>query len=366
MKRVNLIVAFAALALAPERPASAQPGLGSLTAVKFLRQQADVVALATMTGANPTSDGVVFQLQILRVLEGQAPSVVSAQFPAPPRVSPDSMVASEPTGSTGIWFLKGGGSAGYQVQPLYSGNIYLPGKLFLQIPGPAGEPPLGDVDQQLLAYLLRWYEALPNPAVQHDTWLLSSLSAAKPEYSLPLAGALIASPIAGQHIVGLAAALQAGSDDALKLLAAEINDLGSNPKLFRVLMALEMTNRPLGQASIPALQSLAAQHSMVPGLDKALAAALHLIGTKAVLPAMANLLDSQDPLAQVRATGFFGSFALFADADGNIPGSGVVGPYATSATRQFTPRSADSPQATAAAVQFWKVWWSENRSRFGM
>jgi hypothetical protein len=88
-----------------------------------------------------------------------------------------------------------------------------------------------------------------------------------------------------------------------------------------------------------ALQRLIALHAGVPGLDVATAAALRKIGTKAVAPAMAQLLESGDPQAQLAAASFFGTYSLLADANGDFPDSGPVGTFTTAETKQFTFRT---------------------------
>ena len=96
------------------------------------------------------------------------------------------------------------------------------------------------------------------------------------------------------------------------------------------------------------------------GVDVAAAAALAKIRTKEVLPAMAELLDSKDPQAQLRAASFFGLFTLFADKHGNMPEGGPRGPFCTPQTRAYMPRR-DSTLTPAEYAEFWKGWWSDNQ-----
>ena len=52
---------------------------------------------------------------------------------------------------------------------------------------------------------------------------------------------------------------------------------------------------------------------------------------------MAELLDSRDPQAQLRAAWVFGYFTLFVDADCNI--GHEIGPWASEVTRRHMPRA---------------------------
>jgi hypothetical protein len=129
--------------------------------------------------------------------------------------------------------------------------------------------------------------------------------------------------------------------------------------------ALAVRYQPHGAASIPALKQIIDQHSAVPGIDAAAGSALSKIVVRQTLPVMAELLNSSDPTAQLRAASFFSLFTLFADSSGNVSGGGPMGPFATDQTRQYTPRanSGITPQQYSA---FWQQWWAQNHNVFGL
>ena len=82
------------------------------------------------------------------------------------------------------------------------------------------------------------------------------------------------------------------------------------------------------------------------------------------MPAIAILLDSKDTKAQLRGAAFLSYFSLFVDAQGNFPGTGVIGPFSTADTKQFTPRK-DAAITPPQYAGFWKLWWSQNWRKLG-
>jgi hypothetical protein len=127
--------------------------------------------------------------------------------------------------------------------------------------------------------------------------------------------------------------------------------------------------------AVAAFERLIGLHSDLPGFDRAVSTAFLDIGrattaadsplpTKAVLPGVVALLDSKDSDTQIRAASFLAFFTLFADANGDMLHTGVVGPWATESTRKFTPSNA-APMAATQYTAFWKTWWEQNRAKFG-
>jgi hypothetical protein len=101
----------------------------------------------------------------------------------------------------------------------------------------------------------------------------------------------------------LTAAIRLGSLDALSTVAQRTEELRSNPKWLRITDAIHNYFKPEGAAIAP-LQQIAALRSDIPGLDAAAGSALQKVGTKDVLPAMALMLDTHDPQAQLTAAAF--------------------------------------------------------------
>ncbi len=79
---------------------------------------------------------------------------------------------------------------------------------------------------------------------------------------------------------------------------------------------------------------------------------------------MALLLESNDPQAQLRASWFFGYFAIFTDKNGNISGTNMAGPYDSPSVHQQMP-SQNSTETPAQYAQFWKTWWAQNQASLG-
>jgi hypothetical protein len=339
--------------------------------VTELRKQADIVAVATLEAVDESQGIEVVQLRLIRILQGQ-PGSLSINAIVSPSQTPGLGRAAAPktglvprsvVGLSGVWFLKATANGGWEVVQLDSGTYQ---QIHTSLPVDNSlEVPSGSVDRQLLVYLVRWYQSLPDPPrIDQDFRLFGSLDQADPQDALFAITPLIGSLRLDHHGIGLATAIRLGSVDALSTVAREAEALRSNPRLSHITDAIGTYFKPQGAAAIVPLQQLAALHSDVPGLDAAVGSALQKIGTKEVLPAMALLLDSRDPQAQLRASWFFGYFAIFADKQGNISGTGMAGPFDSPTVHQRMPRR-DSVEAPLQYAQFWKVWWARNRGTFG-
>jgi hypothetical protein len=264
-------------------------------------------------------------------------------------------------GNTGVWFLKASDN-GWSVIQLDNG---LASPINTSIPFAAtAAAPSGTLNHQLLAYLVAWYQSLSTPTqIDQDFRLFGSVTA-DPEDGLSAISPLMNSPRLDQQAIGLATAIRVGSVGALTIFASELGNLGNNSKTFQIVDAVANYFKPQGTSAIAPLQQIAAAHSAISGLDAAVGSALQKIGTKDVLPAMAILLDSSDPQAQLRASWFFAYFTIFADKNGNIPGTGMVGPFDSPTTHNQMPRAA-SGETPAQYAQFWKGWWSQNSAKLG-
>ncbi len=212
------------------------------------------------------------------------------------------------------------------------------------------------------------YLSTPNPGTLRDI-MVASLNSEHLEDSLATAKVLLASDSPDHQILALWAMLRLAPDNALRLLAEKAPALQSH-RVFPILsFVLSTEYKPNGEASIAPLRQLAAAlRTSGVNFDVPVAAALRKIGTKAVVPAMVELLDSQDPTAQLHAARFLSEYALFADANGNIPASSgpgrVAGPWGTDVTQAHMP-SRDSIMTAQDYAAFWKRWWAENKTKLG-
>ena len=364
------IIATSALVYAKLYSATAAP-----IPVTFLRQQADVVAIATLQSVTDKVQTAIVQLNIVSVLQGQLTTLnITAQLPPPQGIrGSGAMLSQAAVGTSGIWFLKRD-SSGYEVLPLCDGP-YNPNDIFIPVQDSPQFAASGTLDQQLLAYQILAYRLLPHPTSRDDSRIMASLVSADPQDSLNALAPLVSSPVLNQHFMGIAAQIRLGSADGLSQLAGELESLRASPRFFLMIQVTESFPPQQTPSAVAALTRLISLHSDVPELDLAAATALIRIAktaaakpsgltVQAVLPAMVSLLDSKDLNAQMRAAGFLGYYTLFAEGDGNIRGSGIAGPFATADTRQFTPREEVTTTA-AQYAQFWKVWWSQNYSKLG-
>jgi hypothetical protein len=224
--------------------------------------------------------------------------------------------------------------------------------------------PQSTMVQQVLWYQAQWYLSLAKPGNGDDMRVFNSLGSAAPADFLFADSLLLNSGLPDQVAVGIEAGLQRNSDDAVSALATYIDVAKASAKFTRLLGAFDLFYHPKGEGALPALQYLLSQHLAIPGLDSALATALARSGSKNVLPSRAEMLDSQDPQAQLRAASFFCNFAMFGDANGNIPGTQSPGHFDSVGGRANTPKRS-SMETPAEYAQFWNAWWSTNRAALG-
>lgn len=362
MNRALIVVAFVLAGSMASRAATSLTALG---------KSSSIVAVGTLTAFEDEPNGqFTLTLSVASVLKGPAgtTTVVAELAPKEGSQGPYAIPASTRSslvGQTGLWFLSESAN-GYQVIPTQEGRSF-PEEIFLPLRGSrATAVPPGTLDQQLLQYLVGWYQSLPNPTVRDDMRCLDGLqSGSTREDALAAADSLIHSVVVSSQVVGLTAAISLGSDDAVAALSASLKEIGSSPKFYLVTGALSALYQPHGAASIPVLKGIIDQHSAAPGINAAAGAALAKIAVKQTLPAMAELLNSAGPTAQLRAASFFGLFTLFADSQGRVSGGGPMGPFATDDTRRYMP-SQDSGITPQQYALFWQNWWESNRARLGL
>lgn len=349
-------------------------GFGGPIPVGVVEQRADLIVVARIQSITDGASSETVQLEVLNVLKGEAPvlSMAVAVVSGPRPVNgtlPQSFI-----GTTGVWLLKNNLS-GYEVLPLYDGP-FSGSELFIPVlDADRAFVPTGTVGHQLLAYQLRWYQSLPGPSRSADEQFFPSLVYEQGRDSGEAITSLRSSMSLHIRVMGLAAAIRLGSPDAVSQVVDDLEALRPSPNFHLILSTIRAFPPQQPDAAIKALEKLIALHSDVAGLDDAASTALARIGNrgtvagaqvkmKAALPGMLLLLDSKDPKAQLRAARFFSYFAMFTDATGNVPGTGVTGPFATAERSQFDPTEGISA-SPAQYGQFWKEWCAKNRKQLG-
>ena len=332
-----------------------------------LLQQADVVAVGTLESIDDSRGSEFVRVQLTQVLWGQPGSlVVSALVPTAPSFGglgdmplTTGLVPRSVIGKSGLWFLKVS-DTGWQILPT---DVMAGRQLYVSLPiDPSLPQPAGNIDRQILTYLVRWYQTLPAPThLMDDGRVLADMAYLEADTEMAAANSLIASSRSDQHTFGLIAALRLGSVDALSMVAKETPSLAANPKLWQLTQMIASQMLPL-PASIPVLQQIIAMRGHVPGLDAAAGSALQQIGTKAALPALALLLDSDDPQAQLRASWVFNYIARVMEAHGDL--SRLEGSFNYLELRQNIP-TLTTPESIGAYAQQWKAWWADHRAALG-
>jgi hypothetical protein len=341
--------------------------------IETLAQHANIVVLASVASLLPNQPaGPSIQLNVERWIKGQTGmSNIIASVPVIAQAPPDVSTGVFEVVQRGIWFATSSASGtAYQLLPMVSGNIVPNQDHFLPVSTSLPAPdPTSTINQQLLSYLVGWYQGLPQPDSDDDGKLLASFDPGRvgllvsPQDLLTAAAPLTGSVVLSQHVIGLAISIGLGSDYALSSVAQELGSISLNPK-FPAITGSITYRSPYDAPGIAILASLASLHSAIAGLDNSIAVALSPVSSRTVVPIMATLLDSSDPTVQRRAASYFARYSIFADQQGNFPSTGPVGPFSTALTLQYTPR-ADSGLATADYVSFWKGWWTSNQAALG-
>jgi hypothetical protein len=281
-------------------------------------------------------------------------------------------LSSGMVGATGLWFLKAGTDK-YRILPRVTSG-YTPGDLYLPLhEAPRAAPAAAVLNDELLAAMVRWYRSLDDRRALGDVEMLLSSFLRLGEESPSLeqvtsaVAPLINSAKPAERVVGLTAALRAGSKDALEFLMKDAPALQSEPTFPMITIAISMY--PIGayakdESWVEPLGRLLTMHRGVRGIEGAVAGALAKIRSKAVLPLMAELLDSKDPAVLTGVASYFGVFTLLANSTGEILPDAPDGPFANEQTRWYTPRQ-DRAVTPSQYADFWKVWWSQNRAQLG-
>jgi len=355
-------------------------GFWSPMSLKKLQEEADVIVVATLEGVTPVATTLAkADLRVSSTVKGRVSgTIVTVEFVpseamSRPAKAPENVIPKNLSRAPGLWFLKEAGGA-YRILPICGGD-YSWADASLPVPE-SGIPPVRSViadlspdnssntiSRTVLAAVVNWYMGLPSPTFSDALQFLSHIDPKNSEDALAVANTLTASPSKGHHITGLIMGLRLNSDEAVSRLAEDAASLRDDGLFPFLVKTLKSNYQPNGESSIRPLEKLIAAHSKAPGLDEAAGSALQKIGTKAVLPVMLQLFESEDQTAWLRAGWFFAYFALFANADGVIPGTGVIGPYAQG-TRAYMP-SQDSTKKPEEYAAFWKTWWERNKASLG-
>jgi hypothetical protein len=354
-----------------------------------LGNQADAIVLAKLQSmAADGNGGIDVRLQPTVTIKGGLPTLtISAQLPPSALMAQNrSRPIQGPVGASGLWFLKEVSSGSYTVIPLLQG-IYTENDSFLPVPEWWTPPEPSSLNSKLYSALMAWYNSLSTASIKEDFAFLANFEPHNaPSEALAAAQQLMQSAAPERRAIGLAAAIQLGSDDALLRLAGEIGTVRLSPKFIRIAAALQDSYQPRGTTSTQALLQLVSLHSDAPGLDLGIVRALGRFGqtsytppggagpavqaglgtpTKQTLPLIVAMLDSSDPKAQFAAASLIAQFAILANPDGEIiQGVSSTHPFQSGDTLRYQPK-ANSDISVAEYVSFWKSWWAQNRAKLG-
>jgi hypothetical protein len=352
-----------------------------------LGREADLIALARATSITVDgAGGVEVQLDPVTLLKGTAPAT-----PIRARLAPSALMAQnagpsvrKPPASLALWFMR---VTPQQLELMPSmESQYTENEAFWPVPEWWSPSKSASLNEQLYSALSAWYLSLRSATLKDDYAFLANFGSGAPAESVGFLDVLISSTELDTRVIGFAAAIQEGSDEAVAQLAEYVGTLRGSKKFYRITDALSRYYQPHGSASIEPLRRLITLRSDAPGLDLAVARALARIASmsyvpqggpgpalfatsgtpsKEVLPALIDVLNSRDEAAQRGAARLLGEFAARANENGEIT-QGLSGPhpYLSDETVRYTP-GRDSKIATHDYVAFWKNWWEQNRGKLG-
>lgn len=327
--------------------------------------RADLVVFAQKSTLARGPDGTVsVTLLLVKALKGMPmagsiTAVIGTNGMLRATLNPESSIERS---ATHLWFLKAHQTNGsYIVIPLVEGDFYWD-DLFWDI-DEAEWPSSGTLREQSLDAVVNAY-LRPSRGRKRisDLALLVNLQNAEGAQCNSRAEYLASRTENKNRVLGIAAGLACGADWALEKLGRELTALKTEVSFEQITNALRWHFRPIDTSSLRQIEELIRLRTDAPGLDDSIAASLTRVNSKSVLPLFAQLLDSRDANAQLRAASFFAHFTRFADMGGNISPDQRIGPWHTDETKAAAP-GRDSRTSNADIVAFWRAWWKKNRTK---
>lgn len=346
--------------------------LGNVGAVDLnqVSKNADVIVVGSLTTRIESATSVSFELNIERVLKGNATLRTA-------RVSHEwtrqGIVAGEaPGGSSvealcrGIWFLLRRNSMEWDAVSVRSPHgifpsLYLPAveRLPSNYELPSGASWLDTVVVEIAA----GFESSPQGA-DEVLWALHSFDSP----AVPVAiSHLSTSTNSRVRAAAMAESLARGDSAAVERLVeswTSIHDAATKELLASVL---ENSFRDTNPSSVRQIAALAAANPVHSEIRQSAITALAAIHTKETLPFLATLLDSSDPWEQMK--GVYGISAFVNGCPIQTVGNASTmkylqcsqpSPYRTKETMDNFGFRRGLPDQEARLITYWSAWWGRN------
>jgi hypothetical protein len=354
-------------------------GLGGPSSIVELTQRADLIVAGIITSPFQPSTPVSFSITVDRVIKGDPGLTGTAVRVSWAGSNPNPSAPVPTVGGNGLWFLQRA-SNGWLLMPVFGGGPFE--LTFYHIPmgpilaayayGPA--TPLSDrVASEISSAIESGGGGAFNPqfyALQNG--LLDQLQSRVLEV---LYQRLAKSASPRQKIIGLSGLIRRGSNVALASAAQAASTFTGYPVESGILLSsVRESFRATDPGSVAALgQAATDPNDANLAFREAAAHALAAIHNQAALPYLATLLDDSDSGMQIEGIRGLGSFAngLGVETSGGIPTLShlqrpSVAPFSTPDTIKNFALGHDAILANKPSyLQFWKQWWSANRSTLG-
>jgi hypothetical protein len=273
---------------------------------------------------------------------------------------------------SGMWFLTGGSSSGWDVlESRPRGHGIFPG-LFLPASAtpPAGSYayPVNTPRLDALVYEVAAGVTLANEDPRILTGAFYALETPTDTAAVrQVLATCIASGSPGLQAVGVAGDLERGVPGAIQELVKLWPNITADPNLDEVVAALSDSWRDATPGSVQQLASFAATAQSGSDIRRAAVRALASIHSRETLPFLASLLSSADEAEQERAVYGISAFANgcpMQTKDNVLSMSYLqcnqVGPYKNSETSANFGFRPGPPDQEAALASFWQSWWNNH------
>jgi hypothetical protein len=336
----------------------------------YLTQRADAIVVGATNSRIEDADHVSFDLFVERVIKGN-PTMTLLHISHPWRrlgvVFSDK--PAEPVNAPihGLWFLQRTPAGSWDILPANGRdgmifNLYLPATRVLpQRYATAGAASVLDSTVVEFAAGAEAEENRLRTAVEvlrtTQTPAISSVIAA-----------YLTSPTPAFQSAGVALALTQNQPDAIATLTRLWPGVSQDPARTYIITSLRDFYRDQSPVAVKRLAALAADAGL-PELRPAASRALAAIHTKEALPALAGLLQSNDP--EERMTGVFGLSSFANGCPAQTPDNTVSleylqfknpSPYRTHDTMAHFAFRRGPAEQESELTSFWLNWWNAHKS----
>jgi hypothetical protein len=328
-----------------------------------LTEKADAIVVAQVIGGSVSTDRIVVNLNVIRVLKGTIlPRTVVTIDTLAAGVRPQK---TGPVGKDiGMFFLQASTHGAWALLPPISGYLQEFRSMFIALPAniSALTLPAGINASALDKVIAEATAVVQGPFT--PTTASIDLTGEYRRNPSPAMKALFAQlrshPNTRLRVAGLQAGLADGDERVLSKVQRELATL---PPFLAAALVEEIQYRftSTNAQAVAQLGQLTTNPATAPRLRLASAVALARVHTSGTLSYLARLLDDPDPQLRAIAIGGLAQFANNVAVDGRHPQPGYW-KYRSDETMRNSAMDERVIRENPAIVSFWKAWWAEHRA----